>query len=50
MDLADQRELDVSSSCGFNGVSEFRGSEEALTAKYRQKLRREKRKPCDCAR
>ena len=33
MDLADQRELDMSSNCGFNEISEFRGSEEALTAK-----------------
>ena len=33
MDLVDQRELNVSSSCKFNGISEFRGSEEALTVK-----------------
>ena len=39
MDLADQDGLDMSRSCGFKVVSEFRGFDEALTAKYRQKLR-----------
>ena len=39
MDLADQSGLDVSLSWEIKGVSEFRGFDEALTAKYRQKLR-----------
>ena len=39
MDLADQGGLDVSLSCEFKVVSEFRGFNEALTAKYRQMLR-----------
>ena len=50
MVLVNQRELDVSSSHGFNEVSEFSSSEEALTAKERQKLRGKQREPCDCAR
>ena len=33
MDLADQEKLNMNSNCGFNGISEFRGSDEALTAK-----------------
>ena len=39
MDLVDQNGLDVSLSYEIKGVSEFRGFDEALTAKYRQKLR-----------
>ena len=45
MDLADQYGLDVSLRCEIKVVSEFRGFDEALTAKYRQKLRRNK-EPC----
>ena len=33
MDLVDQDGLDVSLSCEFKRVSEFRGFDEALTAK-----------------
>ena len=45
MDLADQDGLDVSLSCEFKVVSEFRGFDEALTAKYRQRLRGDE-EPC----
>ena len=45
MDLVDQDGLNVSRSCGFKVVSEFRGFDEALTAKYRQKLRGDN-EPC----
>ena len=45
MDLADQYGLDVSLRCEIKVISEFRGFDEALTAKYRQKLRRNK-EPC----
>ena len=33
MDLADQDGLDMSLGCGFKGISDFRGFDEALTAK-----------------
>ena len=33
MDLADQGGLDVSLSCGYKVVNDFRGFDEALTAK-----------------
>ena len=45
MDLADQSRLDVSRCCEIKVVSEFGGFDEALTAKYRQKLRGSK-EPC----
>ena len=41
MDLADQYGLDVSLSYEIKVISEFREFDEALTAKYRQKMRGE---------